>query len=59
MAKVDKTESRLKIIGFVGAIIGGFSTMAVSTWKTMKEQSKINEANKEEKADEESSKSDS
>lgn len=41
MAKVDKTESRLKIVGYVGAIIGGFSTIAISTWKGMKERDKI------------------
>lgn len=38
---VDKTESRLKIIGFIGAVIGGFSTMAVGTWRTLKEHDKI------------------
>ena len=43
---MDKTESRLKIIGHVGAVIGGFSTMAVGAWRTFKEHDKIHDSDK-------------
>ena len=36
--KFDKTESGLKIVGLVGAILTGISGAAVGTWKILKEK---------------------
>ena len=45
----DRTESGLKIIGLVGLGISGLSTLAVNTWKILKEKDKL-DADKEAKA---------
>lgn len=34
----DKTESSLKIVGLVGAVLTGISGAAVGTWKILKEK---------------------
>lgn len=60
MAGYDRTEGKLKIVGFVGAILTGLSGAAVGTWKMLKEGDKIHTTKppkvEEKKPEEEASK---
>lgn len=40
---MDRTESKLKIFGFIGSAIVGISGAAVATWKTCKETDKLHQ----------------
>lgn len=62
MAGYDRTEGKLKIVGFVGGILTGLSGVAVATWKMLKEGDKLHmtkppkEIKEEKKPEEEASK---
>lgn len=60
MAIYDRTEGKLKIVGFVGAILTGLSGAAVGTWKVLKEGDKLHATKQpkveEKKPDDEASK---
>ena len=47
---MDKTESKLKIVGFVGSVIVGLSGAAVGTWRALKESEKLHDEAEREKA---------
>ena len=47
---MDKTESKLKIVGFVGSVIVGLSGAAVGTWRALKEGEKLHDEAEKEKA---------
>jgi len=52
---MDRTESKLKIFGFIGSAIVGISGAAVATWKTCKETDKLHQDKLKQKELEESS----
>ena len=64
MAKLDKTESNIKMIGFIGAGLSGLAMMAGAVWSGLKTGDALKENRKAEKAaaqvsQDESSKTDS
>lgn len=63
MAKIDKTDSNIKMIGFIGAGLSGLAMMAGAVWNGLKTSDAMKENHKAEKAaqasQDESSKTDS